>query len=258
QSAGLVYVQARTVANGATTNVMCAYPASAVRLIVVSAGGGADAVYVSPGISRPARLFGGWGNDVLCGGGGNDVLSGGGGHDGLAGGGGNDTLFGGAGSNRLDGGAGSNRLSPGSVARPYAMSAVEAEVVRLVNVERTSRGLAALAVNPLLSDAAEWHSSDMARLSNTIGGSAALRHTPLGSWVPPPHARMDYPGYSGCWSWGENIALGHPTAQAVVAAWMNSPGHRANILSTTFTEVGVGLAVNAQGVAFWTQDFGAR
>jgi uncharacterized protein YkwD len=39
---------------------------------------------------------------------------------------------------------------------------------------------------------------------------------------------------------------------------MTSPGHRANILSATFTEVGVGLAVNAQGLAFWTQDFGAR
>jgi uncharacterized protein YkwD len=52
---------------------------------------------------------------------------------------------------------------------------------------------------------------------------------------------------------GENIAQGQPNAQAVVAAWLKSPGHRANIENCSFTAIGVGLA---GGERYWTQDFG--
>lgn len=54
---------------------------------------------------------------------------------------------------------------------------------------------------------------------------------------------------------GENIAMGQRTPQEVVQAWMNSPGHRSNILNKNFTEIGVGLAKDANGNPYWTQMF---
>jgi len=58
------------------------------------------------------------------------------------------------------------------------------------------------------------------------------------------------------WSaWGENIASGQRTPEAVVTAWMNSEGHRANILSPNFSKIGVGYATNSNGTPYWTQMF---
>jgi uncharacterized YkwD family protein len=54
---------------------------------------------------------------------------------------------------------------------------------------------------------------------------------------------------------GENIAKGQPTSAAVMSSWMNSPGHKANILSENFTEIGVGVAKDANGTIYWTQQF---
>lgn len=54
---------------------------------------------------------------------------------------------------------------------------------------------------------------------------------------------------------GENIAMGQRTPVEVVNAWMNSPGHRSNILSPNFTQIGVGLAKNKNGICYWTQMF---
>lgn len=54
---------------------------------------------------------------------------------------------------------------------------------------------------------------------------------------------------------GENIAMGQSTPQAVVQSWMNSSGHRANILSANFTEIGVGYAKGGTGGHYWTQLF---
>ncbi len=54
---------------------------------------------------------------------------------------------------------------------------------------------------------------------------------------------------------GENIAMGQSTPQEVVSSWMNSPGHRSNILSSVYTEIGVGLAINSNGISYWTQMF---
>ncbi|HEX3026333.1 MAG TPA: CAP domain-containing protein, partial [Clostridia bacterium] len=54
---------------------------------------------------------------------------------------------------------------------------------------------------------------------------------------------------------GENIAMGQPTPQAVMTAWMNSPGHRSNILSATYNQIGVGVAKNSRGQLYWTQMF---
>ena len=58
------------------------------------------------------------------------------------------------------------------------------------------------------------------------------------------------------WSaWGENIASGQRTPEIVVNAWMNSPGHRANILSNNFSKIGVGYVTNSNGTPYWTQIF---
>jgi len=54
---------------------------------------------------------------------------------------------------------------------------------------------------------------------------------------------------------GENIAMGQTSPQQVMQGWMNSPGHRANILNASFTQIGVGIAQNAQGRYYWTQQF---
>lgn len=55
---------------------------------------------------------------------------------------------------------------------------------------------------------------------------------------------------------GENIAYGYPTAKSVMQAWMNSEGHRANLLKPQYTHVGLGLTKSANGTRYWVQDFG--
>ena len=55
--------------------------------------------------------------------------------------------------------------------------------------------------------------------------------------------------------WGENIAMGQDNPEIVVSEWMNSPGHRENILSPNFTFIGVGYYVDTDGTPYWTQIF---
>jgi uncharacterized protein YkwD len=253
-----ISVTGRTLENGVTNTVTRNFSSVGVSTIVVVGESGDDTIVVASFMTQLARLYGGWGNDVLYGGGGADVLWGGDGGDQLHGRSGNDYLFGGAGSDYLADTIGTNYLYQDPVTRAYQVNAVEAEVIRLVNVERTSRGLAPLATNALLSGAARWHSSNMASFSNTIGAQSAMQHTLYGSWMPTVTNRLDYVGYSNYWSYGENIAYGYATAQAVVTAWMNSAGHRANILNANFNEIGVGMVANARGQLFWTQNFGRR
>src|SRR5689334_22644408 len=74
-----------------------------------------------------------------------------------------------------------------------------------------------------------------------------------------PFDRMRQAGYNFL-SAGENVAYGYATPQAVMDAWMNSPGHRDNILQPLYTEIGIGVAVHGgtSGPIYWTQDFGSR
>jgi uncharacterized protein YkwD len=83
--------------------------------------------------------------------------------------------------------------------------------------------------------------------------SGVMSHTgPDGSTMS---SRVDAAGY--LWSTlGENIARGQSDAAAVMDAWMNSPGHRANILNCSFKEIGIGVHFG-DGGPWWTQDFGA-
>ncbi|MGW0363215.1 CAP domain-containing protein [Streptomyces sp. NPDC002990] len=119
-----------------------------------------------------------------------------------------------------------------------------AEVLALVNQERAAAGCPAVSLNAKLTRAAQDHSQDMAAHSN-------MSHT--GSDGSDPGQRITRAGYA--WStYGENVAYGYSTAQKVMEGWMNSPGHRQNILNCSFKEIGIGLA---QPNHYWTQAFGA-
>lgn len=123
-------------------------------------------------------------------------------------------------------------------------AAAEAEVLKLVNEERAKVGCSALAAN-----------SSLARLAGAFSDDMAARdffdHTdPDGA---TPWDRAAKAGITDLG--GENIARGQASAAAVMEAWMNSPGHRANILNCDYKTLGVGVHVG-QGGPWWTQDFG--
>ncbi|MFC6077332.1 CAP domain-containing protein [Microbispora bryophytorum] len=140
--------------------------------------------------------------------------------------------------------------SPSASASPTSGSAVgtaiENEVVRLTNVEREKAGCGPLKHDARLRSAAYAHSADMSAKNyfdhtSKDGRSFADRITATGyTWRAA----------------AENIAKGYGTAQAVVQGWMNSPGHRQNILNCNYTDIGVGYV--AAGGPYWTQDFGRQ
>lgn len=125
------------------------------------------------------------------------------------------------------------------------VKALENEVIRLVNVERSNRGLQLLKANWQLSRVARYKSTDMRDLNY-------FSHT--SPTYGSPFKMMEDFGlrFSAA---GENIAMGQKTPQEVMNAWMNSPGHKSNILSTSFSEIGVGLARDKNGRYYWTQMF---
>lgn len=125
------------------------------------------------------------------------------------------------------------------------IKASETEVVRLVNIQRTSRGLKPLSNNWELERIARYKSQDMANKNY-------FSHT--SPTYGSPFTMMQNFGVKFSAA-GENIAMGQKTPAEVVNAWMNSPGHRANILGTSYTQIGVGLAKNNNGVCYWTQMF---
>jgi uncharacterized protein YkwD len=122
---------------------------------------------------------------------------------------------------------------------------VAEELLILVNVERERADAPPLVLNEQLMTAAQGHALDMAtngRLSHAGSDGSTMR------------SRIDATQYD--WSnIGENVAFGQPTATAVMTAWMDSPGHRRNILNPAFTELGIGHAVAADR-PYWVQTFG--
>ncbi|MFE6199006.1 CAP domain-containing protein [Streptomyces sp. NPDC057838] len=134
--------------------------------------------------------------------------------------------------------------SPGaSVALP-GETAAAAQVLALVNEERAKVGCSPVAANSALTDLAQSYSEDMA-------ARGFFDHTdPDGR---TPWDRAEKAGISNLG--GENIARGQADAAAVMDAWMNSPGHRANILNCDFKTLGVGVELGSGG-PWWTQNFG--
>jgi uncharacterized protein YkwD len=120
------------------------------------------------------------------------------------------------------------------------------QVVTLVNAHRATLGLSALVVSPTLTAAATWKARHMAAyryMDHPDPGPPVARTLPQ---------RLAACGYSQA-TWGENIASGYATAQAVFSAWLNSPGHRANIERADFRATGVAAA---GATMYWSQTFG--
>ena len=139
-----------------------------------------------------------------------------------------------------------NLIYPGQVLNiPQVADGVlsyENEVIRLVNEIRTENGLNTLTANWELSRVARYKSEDMS--SNKY-----FSHT--SPTYGTPFRMMQSFGLSYR-SAGENIAYGQRTPTAVVNAWMNSSGHRANILNESYTQIGVGYCPSGN---YWTQMF---
>ena len=128
------------------------------------------------------------------------------------------------------------------------LAAFEARVFELTNEFRVSQGKAPFRNDAKLDAAAEDWSHDMAT------GDFFRHSTP---------AQVEQQGYA--WrAWGENIAAGYASPESVVKGWIASPGHRANMLSDSFEEMGVGYAYLADDTGrtnfhhYWTQTFGTE
>ena len=125
------------------------------------------------------------------------------------------------------------------------ISSIEMEVIRLVNIERQKQGMAPLVASSALSNVARKKSEDMAvnnyfsHTSPTYGSSSNMMKTF---------------GINSSYS-GENIAKGQLSAESVVRAWMNSSGHRDNIMNPSFKTIGVGYYQTSNGTNLWTQMF---
>ncbi|MFI6082974.1 CAP domain-containing protein [Streptomyces sp. NPDC051217] len=126
-----------------------------------------------------------------------------------------------------------------------------AGVIKLTNEERAKVGCRELHGNVALGRAAQRHSTDMAK--NDFVGHTGSRGSTM-------ETRAEAAGYSGWRSLAENVAAGQKSPAEVVKSWMQSPGHRANILNCSLTHMGVGY-VKKSGTAhgkYWTQDFGTK
>ncbi|MCW2608557.1 MAG: hypothetical protein JWO60_3250 [Frankiales bacterium] len=132
-----------------------------------------------------------------------------------------------------------DRLRFATVTAPALDDAYEARVVQLVNAARSSRGLRPLAVSACADRYAEAWTTRLTQI-------ATLEHRgDLGAVL----------GGCGATEVAENIAYGHVTADQLVQMWMDSPGHRENILNAAYTHVGTGAVKTADGTVWSTQNF---
>jgi uncharacterized protein YkwD len=132
---------------------------------------------------------------------------------------------------------------------PSGSGSLESQVIALINQERANEGVGALSANSSLTLAARNHSQDMA-CNNFFSHTSPTTGSPFD--------RILAAGYSYS-SAAENIGAGYSSAAAVVEAWMNSSGHRDNILNSNYVNVGLGYAYwNGSTYGhYWTATFGA-
>ncbi|GAA3047794.1 CAP domain-containing protein [Streptomyces glomeratus] len=130
-------------------------------------------------------------------------------------------------------------------------ASMRSEVIRLTNAQRIQAGCPALTSDTALTKAAQSHTADMA-------DHDFVDHT--GSDGSSLVDRAQAAGYTGWSALAENVAAGQTTAADVVNSWMNSPGHRANILNCSLKQIGVGYVTKPGSThgTYWTQDFGAK
>jgi uncharacterized protein YkwD len=122
------------------------------------------------------------------------------------------------------------------------VSSVQNAVVATVNQHRAQAGRASVVVDGRLTAAARGHSNDLARRQTM---------THAGGDGTDAGQRIRNAGYG--WStWAENVAAGQATPADVMSAWLNSPGHRVNMLNGAVVHIGVAATTGSNGVVYWT------
>lgn len=139
-------------------------------------------------------------------------------------------------TNNNVGNSGNNSASTSSYAK---------QVAKLVNEERRETGLSSLTLSSELSKVAQAKAEDMR-------DKGYFSHTSPTYGSPFEMMKQFGIKYTSA---GENIAKGQRTPESVMNAWMNSQGHRANILSTSYEQIGVGYCTDARGNTYWVQMF---
>jgi uncharacterized protein YkwD len=132
--------------------------------------------------------------------------------------------------------------APAEAAGSPSQAELRASVVKLTNKARVAKGCKPLKRSPKLHKAAQRHARDMSAKDYFSHTSANGR-----AW----HTRIRAAGYTK--PGGENIAYGFRTPAGVMKGWMNSPGHRRNILDCNFKRIGIGYTADGR---YWVQDFG--
>ena len=131
--------------------------------------------------------------------------------------------------------------------------ATDSKIVELINLERQKKNLSPYKFSDLLFQAAAGHNQIMSSCTAIYGSSRCFSHQVTKQNEPSLMTRISQTGYNPQ-SVGEIIALGYSTPASVVAGWMRSTGHRANILNTTRLDIGCDY-LNLRG-RWWTCDFG--
>jgi uncharacterized protein YkwD len=215
-------------------------------------------------------IDGGEGNDTLLGSSANDTIMGGAGDDVIEGRGLADVIDGGPGWNVINGVAdplplesgpltpfasgggfpGGDSQAPPSVAAPtsIALTLDEWAIVSQTNQARAEAGLPSLVVSESLQQAGRIHAENMARLNR-------FAHVLPESETPTLADRARVVGYDFA-ALGENLGFNYATPSLAVEGWLTSDGHRANLLSDEYTELGVAIARNAIGQPYYVQVFG--
>ncbi|RAP75605.1 hypothetical protein DL346_18445 [Paenibacillus montanisoli] len=143
------------------------------------------------------------------------------------------------------GNTGNTGAGAGAGAGTAETGSIQQQILQAVNAERSKAGLQPLTLNASLSKVAQTKSQDM-RDKNYFDHNSPTYGSPFDM--------MKQFGINYSYA-GENIAAGQKGVQAVMTAWMNSEGHRKNILSPNFTQLGVGYAAGGNMSPYWTQQF---
>lgn len=148
----------------------------------------------------------------------------------------------------------STTLRPSDCETLVGANVMVAEVFELVNEERIAHGLAPVTWNETLAVMADDYCCEMIEFGYFAHANP---------FIDPPSAqeqlrmRAENAGYTSYWAVGENLAQGQTTPEQVMRDWMNSPGHRDNILDPRWCELGIGLRrAGGGGLLHWVQEFG--
>jgi uncharacterized protein YkwD len=146
------------------------------------------------------------------------------------------------------GGGSSSPTEPSPSPSTPASSQIVSAIIDATNAERAKLGLPTLRTNTRLNDASQLQADQIAQLN-------VLSHELPGARYPSPPDRLAAAGYN--WqAYGENLAFGQRDAARAVADWMASEGHRANIVNTTFTEIGAAYKTDGNGFPYYVEMFG--